>query len=189
MKGCTHWKRGLAIGVVAASAVTGSAVVNAATQGTVGTSSTGTLDVSILVPDLVLVNNLDDVALTYAPAGGDVVASESFCIWATPGTFYTLSISSVTPTGTPTFEAQGAGSSVQYTVDFDDQVAGATWEAVTEGATLDNGAAGYTGANGATPGCVTDNARLRITAAEAGNLDAADAGVYLDTLTLLVQPL
>jgi hypothetical protein len=189
MKGCTHWKRGLAIGALAVSALTGSVAVNAATQGSVGTSSTGTLDVSILVPDLVLVNGLDDVSLTYAPGGGAVVASEPFCIWATPGTLYTLSISSVTPTSSTTFEAQGAAASVAYTVDFDDEIAGAAWESVTEGVTLDNGAAGYAAASGATPGCVTDNARLRITAAEAGNLDSADAGVYLDTLTLLVQPL
>jgi len=57
MNGCTNLKRGLAIGALAASALTGSGLVNAATQGTVGNSSTGTLDVSILVPNLVLVNN------------------------------------------------------------------------------------------------------------------------------------
>jgi hypothetical protein len=189
MNGCTNLKRGLAIGALAASAWTGSGLVNAATQGAVGNSSTGTVDVSILVPNLVLVNNLDDVSLTYAPGGGDVVTSESFCIWATPGTLYTLSVSSASPTGTATFEALGGGgSSVNYTVDFDDQIAGATWESVVEGALLDNAGAGYAGANGATPGCVSDNARLRISAAESGNLDSADADVYVDTLTLLVEP-
>lgn len=190
MKGCIHWKRGLAVGALSASALVGSALVNAATQGTVGVSSTGTVDVSILVPNLVLVNNLDDVTLNYVPGGGDVVQSEAFCVWATPGTLYTLSIGSVTPSGSSTFEAVGGGGTrVDYTVDFDDSIVGAAWESVVEGAVLDNAGTGYSAASGATPGCLTDNARLRITAAEAGNLDAADADVYADTLTLLVQPL
>ena len=190
MNGCRNWKRRLAGSAVAASMLIGGPAALAVTQdGTVGPDSTGTVDVRIFVPDLVLIENLDDILLNYIPGGGDVVVTEPFCIWATAGTLYDITISSDTPTSTSTFVANGTSGSVQYTVDFDDAAAGGGWESVVEGALLNNAGAGYVGAAGVPPGCPSDNARLRVSAAEASNLDSAVADTYGDTLTLLVTPL
>jgi hypothetical protein len=189
MNGCINWKQGLTAGALAASILAGAPMAGAATQdGTVGPTSTGTVDVQILVPNLVLVENLDSITLNYAPGGGDVSVAEPFCVWATPGTLYDITISSLTNTGTVDFVATGAASNVNYNVEFDDNVAGISWEDVTENATLNNGGSFYTPANNASPGCSTDNSALRVTAVESGNLDAAADGVYGDTLTLLVSP-
>lgn len=190
MNGCITWKQKLAAGALAASVLAGAPLAGAATlDGTVGATSSGTVDVQILVPNLVLVENLDDITLNYVPAGGDVSVSEPFCVWATPGTLYDITISSLTNTGATNFVATGTASNVNYSVDFDDNAAGVSWEGVTEGVTLDNGGTGYTPANNAAPGCSADNSALRVTAAESGNLDAAAADVYGDTLTLLVTPI
>ncbi len=189
MNGFINWKQGLAAGAIAASILAAAPMAGAATQdGSVGASSTGTVDVQILVPNLVLVENLNDITLNYVPGGGNVSVPEPFCVWATPGTLYDITVSSLTNTGSQNFVATGASSNVNYSVEFDDNVAGTSWEAVTEGTTLDNGGSGYTPANNATPGCAADNSALRVTAVEAGNLDAAAADVYGDTLTLLVTP-
>ena len=48
---------------------------------------------------------------------------------------------------------------------------------------------GYLAANSDAPGCTTDNAALRINAAETDNLINAPAGAYTDTLTVVVAPI
>ena len=69
MNGCITWKQKLAAGALAASVLAGAPLAGAATlDGTVGATSSGTVDVQILVPNLVLVENLDDITLNYVPA-------------------------------------------------------------------------------------------------------------------------
>ncbi|MFU8816371.1 MAG: hypothetical protein ACNA7W_13555 [Pseudomonadales bacterium] len=181
-----HFKLGMAGAAIAASMLLWAPIAGADTaDGTVGATSTGTVDLSILVPNLVMITGLDAIELEYE-AGNDVVGVENFCVWATAGTEYTIQITSANGSGV--FEAIGAAtsSSIDYTVDFDDDTSVEAWQPVTEGVVL--GGSGYTTAsNGARPGCVGgDNAAIRITAVEADNLDGAAADDYQDELTLLV---
>ncbi|MCW9015528.1 MAG: hypothetical protein OQJ89_01045, partial [Kangiellaceae bacterium] len=56
-----------------------SSSVMAATQGTLGTTSTGTLDITLDIDNLMRVSNLDDINLgTYAGAG-NLTGSDAFC--------------------------------------------------------------------------------------------------------------
>jgi len=176
---------GVAGGVVAASALLFAPLAGAATvDGTVGTTSTGTVDVTITVPNLVLIQNLDAIFMEYIPTQGDISATEDFCIWATSGTLYDITISS--GSGAGAFQAVSGAEAVTYSVEFSD-VGTTSWEGVTEGTTLTNSGIGFTGASQLVPGCASDNVAVRVTAAEIDNLDAVTAGVYTDEMTLLVE--
>jgi hypothetical protein len=182
-----YFRNGLAGGAVAASMLLFAPLASAATaDGSVGATSTGTVDVVITVPNLVLVENLDQIDLAYVAGGGDVTAAEPFCVWATAGTLYDITISSANGTGT--FQANSGSDSVSYEVAFDDSALGDALESVVEGVTLTNGGTGYTASSQISPGCAADNAVLQVTAAEAGNLGLAVAGIYTDEMTLLVAP-
>jgi len=187
MNGHKNWQRNLLKSAVAASLLCGASLAGAATQGTVGATSTGSVDLEILVPGLILVNQLNDLTLTYTP-GSDAAAIEGFCVWSTPGLVYDIAFAGDNPNAGTTFSAVSGGDSVEYSVEFDDQVGGAGWQAVVDGVTLNNGGAGFVPGTGATPGCTTENARIQVTALELANLDTAPAGVYQDTITLVVSP-
>jgi hypothetical protein len=190
MKGPKTWQRNLLSSAVAASLLVGASLAGAATtQGTVGSTSTGTVDLHILVPDLVLVNNLDDIVLNYNRGAGDVSVVETFCVWGSPGLEYDITFDSSNPAGSAVFTAVSGTDTVEYTLDFDDWSVGTAFAAVDNGVTMNNGGVGYTAANAAVPGCTSDNAALRVNATEAGNLINAPAGDYTDTLTVTVAPI
>jgi hypothetical protein len=189
MKGNRNWQRNLLSSAVAAGLLFGASMAGAATQGSVGATSTGSVDLSILVPDLVLVNDLDDIVINYARGAGDVTAVEPFCVWGSPGMLYNITFDSLNPAATTVFTAVSGTDTVEYTVDFDDWTVGTSFSPVSQGVTLDNAGDGYIAANNEVPGCTTDNAALRINAVETGNLIDAPAGAYTDTLTVVVAPL
>ncbi len=182
-------RKGLAaaclLGVFAAGSV------NAATSNPVapGLTSTGTVDVSVTIGDLVWIQNLDPIALAYV-AGSDASANEPFCIYATNPAF-DITISSLTPTAAVLFTATGQavpGNTVDYTVDFStagDTDASTGGTPITEGVQL---VGSNTTAVGVPPDCSTDNSAIYVTFAEAGNLATAPADTYRDQLTLLVEP-
>lgn len=185
-------KTGMAGAAIAASMLLWAPIAGAATvDGTVGPTSTGTVDVSIYVGDLVQVSNLDPIQLNYVPSAGDVTVTEPFCVWATAGTEYGITISSANPVSTGTaFVAVGATDTVGYSVDFAANTAGTDWLAVSSGVTLDNGLVGFVADGGVPTNCSGgDNAALRVTAVEVGNLNLAPADTYSDELTLLVEPI
>jgi hypothetical protein len=147
-------------------------------------SSTATVDVSVQVPDLFWIQNLDGIPLGYN-LGSDATGEDEFCIFASTAA-YDLTISSLTPTGTTTFVATGSGvPTVDYTVKFDTSLDASLAPDVTEGVLID----GIASSNTAVPAdCSADNVSIFVRFAEAGNLISAPADVYSDTLTLLVEP-
>jgi hypothetical protein len=152
-------------------------------DGTVGPTSTGTMDVIVNVPPLALVNELDTITLNYTT--GDLVGSDEFCVWSSSGA-YGITISSLNGTGA--FQADSLTDSLAYTVVFDDTTNPATGVAVTEGALISGQVS--TPEDGFPVGCGagTTNAVVEVTFVEAANLLGADAGVYTDEMTLLVSP-
>lgn len=185
MKGCTQNYRQHMVGTALAAAMFLAApLASAVTQdGTVGATSTGTMDVFINVPGVILIQGLDPVALDYTTGSGDLSATETFCVWTSGNTTYDLTISALSNSGTPVFAASDGATTVDYSVEFDDDATGANFAAVTEGSTI----LAQTPQIGGVP-CAADNAALRISATEAGNLDGANSGAYSDELTLLVSP-
>ena len=159
------------------------AAYGATVDGTVGPTSTGTMDVIVNVPPLALINELDTITLNYTT--GDLTGSDEFCIWSSSGA-YGITITSLNGTGG--FQADSVTDSLAYTVVFDDSTNPATGVAVTEGTPITG--QDSTPENGFPVGCGggATNAVVEVNFVEAGNLLGADSGVYSDEMTLLVSP-
>ena len=150
-------------------------------------SSTGKVDVTVTVPELFWIRNLDEISLTYVP-GTPTTANESFCIFSTNAA-YDLTISGTNATGSTDFQADGAAvpaNNVIFNVLFDDDDDASTGGgSVTEGALID----GVVSSNsGLPPDCTVDNVAIFVEFPEVGNLDSAPADTYSEELTLLVEP-
>lgn len=162
--------------------------VIAATQGTVGATSTGTLNISVDVENLVRISGLSDILLTFDITGtGDIVGSSTACVYRNGGGTY-----SVNATGSgagDAFTIQNAApvpTPIAYTVAWDDAVTGTAAVGVTSGTAL----TGQTGANTVSDDCSTGggaNAFVEVTVPRA-SLVAAPAGTYNGILTLEVAP-
>jgi hypothetical protein len=74
---------------------------------------------------------------------------------------------------------------VSYSVGFDDDADASDGLSVTEGAVIPSQT---TNASGNPPGCVSDNAAVRVLFIETGNLETAPADIYQDELMLLIEP-
>jgi hypothetical protein len=168
-------------------AVTIGSVQAATNPAAPGATSTGDLEVSVTVPDLVWIQGLEDIVLLYVP-GGAAVGTDSFCVYSTVAAGYDITISSLTSTGTTTFTATGVAvpaNTVSYGVKFDTDLDASDGADVTEALTI---AGNLPAASGLPPTCGTDNASIEVTFLEPANLDAAPADTYDDTLTLFIEP-
>lgn len=165
--------------LVAGLSMSGVAVA-ATADGTVGATSTGTLDVSVAVPEVALIENLNPISLNYTN-GSDAVGTDTFCIWSTTGA-YNVTIQSLNGAGS--FIAANGPDQVGYDVVFDDSTDPSTGVTVNEGVNIPSLATTETTFPA---GCSGDNAVLEVTFPDA-NLNGAGAGVYTDEVTLIVAP-
>ncbi|TQV89035.1 hypothetical protein [Aliikangiella coralliicola] len=162
-----------ALGVASTSAM-------AATQGTLGATSTGDLIISLDIDNLVRVSNLNDINLgNFNGGAGDLSGSDTFCVYRNGAGNYNINMSGSGAANAYTL-ASGANT-LPYAVEF---VNGATTTAMATGTAL----TGQTGANTTSDTCGgADNVSLNVTVAN-GDLAAAPAGTYTGTLTIVVAP-
>jgi hypothetical protein len=156
----------------------------AASNGSVGASSTGTSTVTAFVGSLVRVTAVDDLALGTWTGTGALETTDSVCIWTTTGGY------NVTATGDggggSAFQlSNGASGTLDYTVKWDDAPASSTLTTMTSGTALSGQ---VSGAN--TTDC---NAGASLTATvgveiSESSLTAADSGSYSGVLTLVIAP-
>ncbi len=172
----------LAKGLTAAAliAITGSTF--AATQGTLGLTSTGTVDISVGVGDQIQITALADITGPYVP-GTDFTGSSPACVYRNGGTGdFDVRMTSANGSGT-NFQLNDAGTFVVYDVTFNDSVSGAI--------DMDNNVLNntdFTNANTTSPTCGgVPQSTIAITVPDA-NLGVVAAGTYADTLTIVVAP-
>ncbi|RJF87810.1 hypothetical protein D3874_12895 [Oleomonas cavernae] len=155
----------------------------AATQGSLGPTSTGSLVITLAAPNLVRISALDDINLgTFsgtALAGGDDV-----CIFSNTGGY------NVTASGDGTgsaFELTGfsTGDAVPYNVQWATTAGATSGTALTAGTPLTGLGGSFT--NPTCRGGAQLNARVLVDVTEAV-LSEAPADNYTGTLTLLVEP-
>ena len=154
----------------------------AATQGSLGGTSEGTIDVSVEVVDQIQISGLVDITGPYVP-GNDFVGSSPACVFrnGTTGEF-DVTVSSQNGTGTD-FRLNDTGTFVTYDVTFNDGTSGAI---DMDHAVLDN--TSFDNASNVNPTCGgSAQSTIEITVPDA-NLGAVGAGTYADTLTILVAP-
>ena len=169
------------------------AATGAANDGTLGTTSTGTIPVTLNMPAVIKISELKEVTFTYTDGvSGDLSNSQSFCVYtnATEG-LYSLTVNDTTDEKPAAFQLSPAGGSrvggdtVTYNVFFasEPSAASGSLSPVSPGTKIS-----ATGANTQALNCGgTMVATLKIEIPE-GNLAAVESGTYTDTLTLTVAP-
>jgi hypothetical protein len=150
----------------------------AATQGTLGATSTGTSDISLTIPEQFRISNLQDVSFgTWN--GGDLSSHQNTCIYHNGDGSYSITATS----STGSFALQKGSDFIPFEVYFNNA------PTPSGGTNLPyNSATPTTGGNTTSSDCSTGglSANIRVRIAEA-NLQAANAGAYNATLSLIIQ--
>ncbi|MBL0317870.1 MAG: hypothetical protein IPP74_00955 [Alphaproteobacteria bacterium] len=162
----------------------------AATQGTLGATSTGSVDISVTKPSRARISNLNDLTLaSWVDGDGNQTLTDDVCIYSTSASgAYT-----VLATGdgaSNAFTLTDGSATLPYSVSWNDGGVGslsntgtALTTAVTSG-TFNNASGDSSTCAGTSPG---NTARLIVDITEA-DLDQVYAAVYTGTLTLVVTP-
>lgn len=153
---------------IALAAASGS--VTAATQGTVGATSAGDLNIQVVVPSLIRITDLADIDLgSYNGDGVDLTGSSPACVRRNSAGNYgivaTSSNGSFALGGSVAYDVSWGGTGLAYNTSLGGQVA-------------DSGTLGA---------CTPAAGKLSVTVAGSA-LDAAAPGTYTDTLILTVTP-
>lgn len=153
----------------------------AATDGNLGTgtgaTSTGTSLVTLTIPDLVKISNVNDLTLAYNTGTAQYEASDGVCVYRNGTGNYSITASSGNGTGSFVLN-DGGGNTVPYTVSWK----GTT---LTEGTNDDNGGTFYAGNTTSTTCAGGTNATVKAAVSETDAASAPQA-TYDDTLSLLV---
>jgi hypothetical protein len=181
----------VAVVAITTSTVFSGGAVFAATDGTLGTTSTGTTDISVTKTKLAQISAMSDLTIgSYTLGGGDQHMETAACV-------YSSSVNGgykVTATGSGASNAftltDGASHTLAYSVIWNSGGVGALG---TTGAALTSGTQTASLTGGATDSATCAGAVAGPTAQVNVNilgsaLDAAPAGTYTGTLTLVVAP-
>ena len=173
------WRRWRLAAAGLVFALTVSAAPVRAADGTLGPTSTGSIDLTFQVPSLVMLSGLDDVNMgTWA--GGTMTSFEFACTFSTT-TQYRVTATSTNGAGQWHRLIDGSGNFLRYLVHWRDSNNLQRRLRHNRQSVVFSSNATAVDCGGAT------NTRIRIRVREAW-LTAAPPGVYNDTLTLLVQP-
>lgn len=157
----------------------------AATQGSLGTTSTGSVSISASVPNRIQLTGLNDIALTNQDPSVAAANAQSVCVWSNTSTkgYYVTASGSGTASA---FTLANGASTVPYSVEWagsSGQSSGTTLVASTALHGLTSTATNPTCASGP-----TSSASLIVRISTA-NLQAMQASTtYTGTLTLVVAP-
>ena len=173
--------------IIAAIAVLGtfSSGIFAASDGDVGTTSTGTTDIQLVVPDLVRISSLSDIDLgTYSGMGTETGNTEA-CIFRNGAGTY--SVTATTNKGAFRI-SRGAGGTAAEDIDFDaywNDVTGTTGRAAL---TYNTALTTQSGTNTASITCgggTNANFSVEIAAAD---MQTKNPATYSATVTIVIAP-
>ena len=158
----------------------------AATQGTLGATSTGTTVVTLTIAEQFQITDVADIALGAYGGTGDLNGNDDLCVYHNGDGSYRVTItdtSTITPASF-TVEDAGDANEIAMSVFFNDVTGTVGEAAVTDGTALTP----LSGANTSTADCSVGglSANVHVTLLEAA-LQAAPAGAYDSTLTLVVE--
>jgi hypothetical protein len=165
---------------VAAFATVAAGNAFAATQGTLGATSQGSIDITLTIAPLVQISALDDIALGTYTGGANMTGDDTLCVYSNTGGYQ------ITATGNgpgSAFELLGGSANIPYTVEWADTAGAGTGTPLTTNTPLTGQGGTFT-----TPDCGSvDNARVFVTVNSTA-LASAPADNYIGVLTLLVAP-
>ncbi len=185
--------------VVATCLITRSAL--AATDGSIGHTSTGTADITLTVDEVALIYGMEDFTLHYTGGISDVTGFKNVCVYTNDaGGGSVGNASDSTGLYKVTASGDGTGSAftvandfvsdvIPYAVQWNDATGGAGTAllATTQFASPFANARITWASGGANGGCGADNASYTVTFTAEDILDHP-AGNYTGTLTIVVAP-
>ena len=160
-----------------------STAASAATDGTMGSTSSGQIGIDLEVLDSVEITALNDI--DFGQYGGtdtgNINAGDAFCVYRNGGDGYTI-----TPTSASgSFALQGVlGDTINYSVKLNGAATGADSAAAVA---YNTASATFSGSSARDCGA-TDNASVDVSITEA-DLRTASTDTYSDTLILLISPI
>jgi hypothetical protein len=171
-------------GLLAACALAIPGTAFAATQGTLGATSTGSVSIGATIAGRAQISGLTDVAFGTVNPSVAASSAENVCVWSnTSGKGY-----QVTATGSGAANAftltDGTGT-LAYSVEWAGSSGQASGTALTSGSALTGLSSTATSPTCAAGPAATASLIVKMTAA---NLQAAVASTYNGTLTLVVAP-
>ena len=155
----------------------------AATDGTMGATSSGQIDINLEVLDSVEITALNDI--DFGQYGGtdtgDINAGDAYCVYRNGGDGYTITPSS----SNGKFALVGVlGDEINYSVKLNGAATGA---ASASAVAYNSASATFSGSSARDCGA-TDNASVDVSVTES-DLRTASTDTYSDTLILLVSPI
>jgi hypothetical protein len=155
----------------------------AATQGVVGSTSTGSVAITATVPNLVRISSLDDIALGTWSGSGDMTGSDNACVWSTTRKYQITATGSGTAGAFTLTNGGATPSTIAYSVQWAGTSGAGSGSAMTSGTAL----TGQTTSTTSTTCGGSTNSTLLIRVLDA-DLSSAPAATYTGTLTLVVAP-
>ena len=157
----------------------------AASDGTLGPTSTGSVNISITVPEQIKISKLADANLTDWTGSGNKSKNEKVCVYTNkPSGTYQVTLTGDGPGGSFVLTSPEP-QELPYTVEWNDEPANnANAVLASPGVTI----TGQTGADTTSNTCSggnTSNARVRIVSSE---FNKVHAGTYTGNLSILVEP-
>lgn len=163
-------------------AIPGAAV--AATQGTSGATSTGSIGISATVPGRVQISGLTDMAFGTVDPASAASKNEDLCVWSnTSGRGYQVTASGSGASNA--FTLSDGTNTLPYSVQWAGTSGQVSGTALTAGTALTGLTSTATSPTCSTGDSATASLIVNMTAA---NLQAAVASTYNGTLTLVVAP-
>jgi len=174
----------LMLGAALAGALAGSPAL-AATQGTLGATSTGTVTITASVPNRARITGLTDVTFASQDPNTAASSAQNVCVWSNTATkAYTITASG---SGTANaFTLSNGSSTAAYSVEWaatSGQTSGTALTAATASASLTSGAVNQTCSSAPTASATL---LVKMATVDLGTMSAGSN--YTGTLTLLVTP-
>lgn len=170
--------------LLACSAMAIPGTAQAATQGTAGSTSSGSVAISATVPGRVQISGLTDVVFGTVDPASAASSAENVCVWSnTSGKGYTVTASGNGASNA--FTLSDGTNALPYSVEWAASSGQSSGTALVSGSAL--GGLSSTATN---PTCSAGPAATAslVVKMSAANLQAAVASSYTGTLTLLVAP-
>lgn len=164
-----------------------------ATDGSLGATSTGTVDIEVVKPAQARITGMTDMAIpSWVIGGGDQALFTNVCIYSTSGDYTVTATGDGASNAFTLTDGLGSGSLhvVPYSVTWNDAGAGAIGTggtALATGVSDDFSNASVVSATCATGSPAGPNARINIGLTEA-NLVQLASGTFAGTLTVVVAP-
>ena len=157
----------------------------AATDGTLGSTSTGSVSISASVPSRVRISGLSDVAFTNVDPSVAAASAQNVCVWSNTAT-RGYNITATGSGAANAFTLANAALTVPYAIEWSDSSGATSGTALSSGTALTGLASTAANATCSAGPATTASLIVRIGAPDLQNMQATTN--YTGTLTLVVAP-